>query len=169
MTVRDILPFGRGQVTVNKGGNPIGIFQGEMNRLFEDFFGESLPAAWIGRSAVSAPAFSFSPAIDVKDTEKEVKIIAELPGIDSKDVSVSVADGYVTIKGEKKLESEEKKEGYYRQERSYGSFQRVVALPENANLDKAEASVKNGVLTVSVPKKADSQGKSRTLEIKPAA
>jgi HSP20 family protein len=166
MTVRDLLPFGRTSVPVARGANPIVSFQDEVNKLFGDFFGELSLPSW-GRSAALQSAVS--PAMDVTENEKEFKITAELPGMDAKDVQITAAEGYLTIKGEKKEEKKEEREGYYRQERSYGSFQRVVALPDNANFDKAEANFKNGVLTLAVPKKAGAQSKERKIEIKSAA
>ena len=164
--VRDLLPFGR-SVQVRRGANPIVSFQDEVNKLFSDFFGDVSLPSW-GRMAAE-PGFAVSPAMDVTENDKEFKIAAELPGMDAKDVQITAADGYVTIKGEKKEEKKEEKEGYFRQERSYGSFQRVVALPDTANFDKAEANFKNGVLTLSVPKKAGAQSKERKIEIKSAA
>lgn len=168
MSVRDLLPFSKTSVPVSRGVNPIVSFQDEMNKLFNDFFGEaSLPSWW--RGSDNGSAFSLSPALDVSENDKEFKITAEIPGMDIKDVQINIADGYVTIKGEKKQEQKEEREGYFRQERSYGSFQRVVALPDNANFDKADASMKSGVLTIAVPKKAGAQSKERKLEIKQAA
>lgn len=167
MTVRDLLPFGR-SVQIRRGANPIVRFQDEMNKLFSDFFGDLSFPSW-GERLAAEPSFAISPAMDVTENDKEFKITAELPGIEAKDMQISTAEGYVTIKGEKKQESKEEREGYFRQERSYGSFQRVVALPDNANFDKAEANFKNGVLTLSIPKKAGAQSKERKIEIKQAA
>lgn len=166
MTVRDLLPFGR-SVQVRRGANPIVGFQDEMNKLFSDFFGELSLPSWSRLSA--EPAFAISPAIDVTENDKEFRVSCELPGMEPKDVQITTSEGYVTIKGEKKQEEKEEREGYFRQERSFGSFQRVVALPDNANLDKAEANFKHGVLTLSVPKKAGAQAKERKIEIKQAA
>lgn len=165
MTVRDLLPFGK-NVPVTSGSNPIVAFQDEVNKLFGDFFGDLSFPRW-GRAAEST--FAVSPAMDVTENDKEFKITAELPGMDAKDVQINATEGYVTIKGEKKAEKKEEREGYFRQERTYGSFQRVVALPDTANFDKAEANFKNGLLTLSVPKKAGAQSKERKIEIKQAA
>lgn len=165
MSVRELLHHGK-SVPVTRGGHPITAFQDEMNKLFSDFFGEVSLPNWM-RSGESA--FTLSPAIDVTENDKQFTITAELPGTDAKDVHISAAEGYVTIKGEKKEEKKEEKEGYFRQERAYGSFQRVMALPDTANLDKAEANFKNGVLTLSIPKKAGAQCKERKIEIKQAA
>ncbi len=165
MAIRDLMPFGRTAVPVSRGSGRESDFYSEMNRLVEDFFGTaSLPGLF--NQAVTKAVFDFAPAVDVKETEDSFKIVADVPGTDGKDINVTVADGYVTIKGEKKVETKEEKAGYYRQERSYGSFQRVIALPESANLEKAEASVKDGVLRIEVPKKSESRQKQRTIEIK---
>lgn len=167
MTVRDLLPFGKSSVPVTRGSNPIVAFQDEVNKLFGDFFGELSLPNWARAS--SGSAFAISPATDVSENDKEFKVTAELPGMDAKDVQITAADGYLTIKGEKKEEKKEEREGYFRQERSYGSFQRVIALPDIANFDKAEANFKNGVLTLAVPKKAGAQSKERKIEVKQAA
>lgn len=138
--------------------------QSEIDRLFNDFsrgfgFGLSFP----GRSMNVEPmrgmerAFgleaSLMPKVDVAETDKEVMVTAELPGITEKDVQVTVSDDLLTIKGEKKAEKEEKKKNYYMAERSYGSFQRSFRLPESVVTDKVSASFENGVLTVRAPKR----------------
>lgn len=166
MTMRDLLPFERISLPIGRGGNPITTFQDEVNKLFHDFFGEVSFPRW---SHAVESAFNVTPALDVVENDKEFKITAELPGMEAKDVQITTAEGYVTIKGEKKGEKKEEKEGYHRHERSYGSFQRVVALPDIANFEKAEASYKNGVLTLSVPKKTGASSKERKIDIKQAA
>lgn len=167
MTARELLHLGKTNVPVNRGANPIVAFQDEVNQLFNSFFGDVSLPTWL-RSEKGA-ALTVSPAMDVTENDKEYKVTAELPGMDAKDVQITASEGYLTIKGEKKQESKEEREGYFRQERSYGSFQRVVALPDTANTDKAEASFKNGVLTLAIPKKAGAQSKERKIEIKQAA
>lgn len=164
MSVRDLMPFSRTSVPISRESNPMMAFQDEMNRLFSDFFGETfLPSWWRG---TIAPSLSFSPAIDISKGEKELRITAEIPGLDSKDVHISAADGYITIKGEKSQESKEEQDGYVRQERSFGSFHRTIPLPDTADTDKAEASFKNGVLTLHIPNKAGAASKQRKIEIK---
>lgn len=167
MTVRDLLHIGKNNVPVGRGSNPIVAFQDEVNKLFSDFFGEVSLPSWL-RSGSSA-AFAVTPAMDVTENDKEFKVTAELPGLEAKDVQITASEGYLTIKGEKKEEKKEEREGYFRQERSYGSFQRVIALPDTANFDKTEASFKNGVLTLAIAKKAGAQSKERKIEIKQAA
>lgn len=167
MTTRELLHLGKTSVPVTRGVNPIVAFQDEVNQLFNSFFGDMTLPAWL-RSG-QGMALAINPALDVSENDHEYKITAELPGIDAKDVQLTAADGYLTIKGEKKQDHKEERRGYFRQERSYGSFQRVVALPDSANFDKAEASFKNGILTLSVPKKAGAQSKEHKIEIKQAA
>lgn len=166
MSIRELLPFGGTSVPVTHGGNPIASFQDEVNKLFHDFFGEMSFPRWHNSSA---PGLAMCPAMDVTENDKNYQVTAELPGMDIKDIQLTIADGYVTIKGEKKQEKKEDLEGYSRRERSYGSFQRVISLPDTANFDKAEAVMKNGVLTITLPKNAGAQAKERKLEIKQAA
>jgi HSP20 family protein len=156
-------------VAVKNGASPIQAFQNEVNKLFGDFFGETLPHWW--RASETCMPFGVCPATDIVETDKDFKVTAELPGLDAKDIAVTVSDGYVTIRGEKKEESGEEKNGYFRQERSYGEFQRIVALPPHlANMEKAEANMSKGLLTVTVPKKASTQSTAtRKLEVRQAA
>src|SRR5579885_2773478 len=100
MPVSDLLPFGRTSVPVTKGANPILTFQDEMNKLFSEFFGEMSFPRW-GRLAEAEPSFAVSPAMDVAENDKEFRVSAELPGMEPKDVQITAAEGYLTIKGEK--------------------------------------------------------------------
>ncbi len=168
MAVRNLFSADR-SVPVTRGENPLINLQEEMNRLFDNFFGGSfLPASWAQFQPIESIT-GITPAIDVKENDKNIKITAELPGLEAKDVQIQVADHYVTIKGKKEDESKEEKDGYYRKERSYGEFQRVIALPDSANGDKAEASLNKGLLTITVPKKPGTEAKPRNLEIKQVA
>ena len=109
-----------------------------MERVFEDF---SRDFGW----GPPAPAgVAMAPRIDVSETDTEIKIEAELPGVDEKDVEVVLSDGRLTIKGEKKQEKEEKKKDYHMVERSYGSFARSIALPFEADPDQGEGDVRQG-------------------------
>jgi HSP20 family protein len=107
------------------------------------------------------------PSMDVAETDKEIEITAELPGLAEKDVQVNVADNVLTIKGEKKSEKEEKDKNYRMFERSYGAFSRTLDLPAGINPDTIKASLSNGVLKVTVPKPAAAQVKK--VEVKAAA
>jgi len=118
----------------------------EMDRLWDDFFGP-------GRRALRPLEPEWAPAVDVSETADKVVVKAEIPGIEAKDIDISLAGDILTIKGEKKSEREEKKENYHLVERSYGSFSRSLRLPAAVQADKIEAGYKQGVLTVTCPKK----------------
>lgn len=92
------------------------------------------------------------PAIDISETEKEYVITGEIPGVDAKDLDVTLTDGILTIKGEKKHENEEKDENYHRIERHYGSFERSFRIPEKVKTDKLDATYKDGIFKLSLPK-----------------
>jgi HSP20 family protein len=109
------------------------------------------------------------PSVDVTESEKEIEITAELPGLEEKDVQINVSDGLLTIKGEKKSEKEEKdkNKNYRLVERSYGSFSRTLELPAGVDPDAIKATIDKGVLTVIVPKPAPAE--TRKIEVKAAA
>ncbi|HQP29278.1 MAG TPA: Hsp20/alpha crystallin family protein, partial [Syntrophales bacterium] len=98
--------------------------------------------------------------------EKEVVVKAELPGIDEKDLDVSLSEHALTIKGEKKEEKEDQGKGYYRMERSYGSFHREIPLPASIDAKKVEAAFKNGLLTVTLPKTEEARKADRKISVK---
>jgi HSP20 family protein len=151
---------------------PLHRLRSEIDRLFDDFgMGSWLPQ--FRRGAFDAEPFwrgeiswAKIPVVDIAETAKGYEITAELPGIDEKNVEVKYVDGTLTIKGEKKDEREEKKENYHLSERSYGSFQRSFSVPDGVDADKVEASFKNGVLTVTLPKTPEAQKKEKRIEIK---
>jgi len=140
-------------------------FRDEMDQLFDRFSkGFGMPAfePFFGRDA----EFS-APAVDLAEDDKAYTVTAELPGIEEKDIDVTVSGGMLTIKGEKKKEREEKDKNYYLSERSYGSFQRAFALPDGVDQNKIAANFAKGVLTVTLPKNAEAQ-KSQKIEVKAA-
>src|SRR5512140_3921421 len=122
--------------------SPFAALQKEMNELLENFMG--------GR--MEAGMEEFLPKVDMTESETEVNVSAEVPGMEEKDLDISIGEGVLTIKGEKKHEKEEKAEGSYRLERSYGSFRRDVALPCKVEAEKVKASLAKGVLHVVLPK-----------------
>lgn len=143
-------------------------FRSEMDRLFDRFSFPSLrrmfdmEPAWRPLST-----FTFSaPAVDLSEDDKAYKITAELPGLDAKDVDVSVSDGRLVLKGEKRQEKEEKDKNYYFSERTYGSFQRAFELPASVDRDKIAADFAKGVLTITLPKTAEAQKQSKKIEVK---
>ena len=119
----------------------------EMDRLFDRFF-EALPFRGLAETG------GWTPSVDVSETEKEIIVRAELPGMDPKEIDISLSGNVLTIKGERKHEREEKKENFHLVERGYGSFSRTLQLPAEVRADKIKATYKDGVLNVSMPKTA---------------
>jgi HSP20 family protein len=128
-----------------------------MDRLFERFMGE-VPSPEL-------PGGTWEPRLDVSETKDTLSIKAELPGIEAKDLEVSVSGDILTIRGEKKQEKEEKDERRHVIERSYGAFTRMVRLPAPVAQDKVKASFKNGVLTISLPKTEEAKQKAIPVTI----
>lgn len=126
--------------------------------LFDRFFDELSLPSFFGEERILSPAF------DISETEKEYVITGEIPGIDVKDLDVTLSDGRLTIKGEKKQGKEEKDENYHRVERHYGSFQRSFVIPENFKRDKLEATYKDGILKLTLPKSEVREAKK--IEVK---
>ena len=128
----------------------------EMDRLWERFFGER-PVEWLGGEWV--------PPLDVSETKNDLIVKAELPGIDPKEVEVTIANGVLTIKGEKKQEKEEKGENYHLMERSYGAFSRSIRLPSDVDEGKIKATYKDGILKVVLPKSEKAKEKTVKIEV----
>jgi HSP20 family protein len=135
-----------------------GVLHRSIDDLLEDFF---------GGAGSMAPAAGLAPRFEVSEVEGAIVVDAELPGMDEKDVQVTLQDNILTIKGEKKNESESKKKNCYIAERSYGSFQRSLQLGSGIDESKISASFKKGVLTVTIPKTEPEKSKARTIDIKP--
>jgi HSP20 family protein len=151
---------------------PLAHLQREIDRLFDDFGRWRRP---VGRTVFDVEpfwhgelTFGKAPAVDIAEREKDYEITAELPGMDEKNVDVKFADGVLTIKGEKREEKEEKKKNYYLSERRYGAFQRSFQVPDGVEADKIEASFKDGVLTVVLPKSAEAQKSEKKITIRTA-
>lgn len=125
-----------------------------MERMFSDpFFNRPLsPFGDMDRFFGDFTPASFSPALDLVDEGTHMKVTAELPGLDKDDIELSVHEGVLTLRGEKKYEEKKEEEGCYRTERYFGSFQRWIPLPVDVDLEKADAKFDKGVLTVRLPK-----------------
>jgi len=140
----------------------------EMDRMFEDFFPRSWMRPfrweWPSLGEMAKPFEGKMPKVDVIDRDDEVVVKAELPGVEKKDLDVSVTETSVTIKGTTSHEEKEEKGDYYRCEISRGAYARTVALPSYVDADKAKASFKDGVLELTLPKVEKS--KRRSIEIK---
>jgi HSP20 family protein len=134
-----------------------------MNRLFDDALrGTALPAA--GAQGQRGVGTFVNASMNVSETENEIRITAELPGVTEQDIDVSLDDDVLTIRGEKKFERKDENENFHFIERSYGTFQRSLRLPFPADPDQVKASFENGVLTVTLPKTAQQQ-RSRRIQI----
>lgn len=132
----------------------------DFDHVFRDFFrgfGRGVPARWADEGA-------WAPTADVEETEDGYVVTCDVPGLTAKDVNIALTDNVLAISGERKSESTEKKKGQVLAERRYGSFSRSFLLPATVDAEKIKAAYKNGVLTVSLPKRAETKPKS--IEIK---
>lgn len=143
---------------------PMQTFQKKMNEVFESFFKDFDEGFLPWQS--SAEKSDFLPRIDVAETDKEIMVNVELPGMTEKDVEITLDHGILSIKGEKQQKSEDKKGHYHYVERRYGSFYRGIPIPAEIDHNKIEAVFKNGVLGISLPKKEITGSPSRRIEVK---
>lgn len=151
MAIRDLIPWSRQEnrlptpVSAEQDEHPIVSLHRQVNRLFDEVFRDfgAPPAAGVGR-------LRSWPHVELGETEKEIRVTAELPGLSDKDVDIQLEDRVLTLRGEKRSDIEDKARGY--SERSYGRFERRIALPDGIDRDHVAATFKNGVLTVTVPK-----------------
>ena len=151
--------------------SPVANLRREFDRLFDEFNAPFWPTPFhrslleqlpFGRTEAAANV----PAVDIEEKDNAYEITAEMPGMDEKDVEVTLANGGLLIKGEKKAEKEEKKKNYYLTERTFGSFERYFGLPEDVDADKIAAVFKNGVLTVTLPKTVQAKQAEKKIAIK---
>jgi len=161
MNMRDLIPWGRNQQPPSRyrdEGDPFMTLHREMNRLFDDVFRgfDISPFGGMGR-------MGRWPNVEVVESDREVRVSAELPGLDEKDVEVLMDDGTLTIRGEKRSEVEDKHHAF--SERYYGHFERRIPLAWDVEADKVEASFKNGVLTVTLPKSAQAPANVKRIAI----
>ena len=163
MAMRDLIPWTRGRdVSVHRGeDNPFLTLHREMNRLFDDVF-RGFDVAPFGSDRFFDRIGGSWPSVEVSETDKEIRVTAELPGLEEKDVQVQLANGVLSIAGEKKTESENKDRLFT--ERYYGRFERRIPV-ENVDEEKISAAFKNGVLTVALPKVAQAQSKVKRIAI----
>lgn len=160
MSVRDLMPWGRtGNQSPATHRDPFMNLHREMNRLFDEAFrGAGLPA--FGGFSGEGGGW---PSLEVSETDKQIRVTAEVPGMEEKDIELLLDDGVLTLKGEKRSETEDKERQFT--ERTYGRFERRVSLGAEIAEGKVKATFKNGVLTVTLPKSERSQTKSRRIAI----
>lgn len=168
----DILPWKRGSLRrwqrderpFESFRREIETFHRDIDRLFEDFWGESetslLPEFFSRRELV--------PQLDVTEDDTAFQVKVELPGLDEKDVDVTLAERVLTIKGEKKEEKEEKDKDYHRRERGYGYFRRSIELPAGVDADAIKASFRKGIMTIELPKTKEAKEKVKHIEVRAA-
>ncbi|MGE7157098.1 Hsp20/alpha crystallin family protein [Methylorubrum rhodesianum] len=164
MSVRDLIPWGRSTNAPvpnrmrDEPASPLLMLHREMNRLFDDVF------SGFGTEAFAPAMRNLGwPSVEVVETEQGLRVSAELPGLDEKDVELFIEEGILRLRGEKRSETSDKERGYT--ERSYGRFERSLALPFAVEEDKAEASFKNGVLSVTLPRSAKTPERGRRIAI----
>jgi HSP20 family protein len=158
VNIKNLVPFGWGKGHFNVD-RPFGNLTKDMDKVFNSFLKNFSLEPYADDS-------SFVPSVDISEGDKEIKVSVELPGIDEKDIEVKLTKDTLTIKGEKKAEKEDKGEGYYHVERSYGSFYRTIPLTVKIDDDKVKAEFTKGVLTVTLPKSADAVSETKKIEVK---
>jgi len=155
--------------------DPFRAMRREMDRLFDRFAHGFHLAPWRGVFDIepahrNESSFSFAtPAVDVTEDNTAYKVIAEMPGMDEKNIHISVIGDMLTLKGEKRGENEEKNNNRYVSERAYGAFARRFSLPNGVDRDNIAAELNKGVLTITLPKKTEAQQPEKKIEVKAAA
>lgn len=137
---------------------PVASFRHEMDRLLDNFFG----AGWPGTDLAE---FAHFPALDVSENEDTVTVRAEVPGMDADDIDISLVGDQLTVRGEKKEETKDEGETSHRIERRYGRFERTVTLPGLTEADQSSAVCKDGVLTITLPKKEEAKKKPSKIAV----
>jgi len=162
MVMRSMMPWSRGERRPDRGelSDPFEALHRGMNQVLESFRHDfDLPslASW---EPVSAPS------VDVSETNEAVEVSAELPGMDAKNVELSFQGSSLVIKGEKTEEKESKEKDFHVRERRFGSFHRIIPLPQGVDVEKAKAEYEKGVLHVTIPKTSEAKQQRRKIDIK---
>ena len=163
MPNRDLAPWTGSRGLTPFERDPFASFRRQVDRLFDDFFTPLEPRSF----GASGNGTGVWPSVDVHETDQAYKVVAELPGLEQKDVEVSLSDNAVTISGEKRQEHAEADGDRTYTERTFGRFQRTIPLAVEVDADKVQARFKNGVLTVEAPKNPAARDKTRRIEVKP--
>jgi HSP20 family protein len=165
MAITDLIPWKKNDENAlalrRRELDPFAQFRREMDNMFEGMLGD-----WTGpMNLLDRNLGNWMPRIDVRETAKEIRVTAELPGMEEKDLEVSLLDRALTIKGEKSEEHEEEKGDVHRSERQYGMFQRTIPLPSEVDAEKVNARFKKGVLKITLPKTKEAQSNRRVIQI----
>lgn len=147
--------------------NPLLNLHDEIDRLFDQTFrGIEFPSPFFKKHPFhSLSEGLLKPDVDISGTEKEYTITAELPGMTDEDISIEVKGDSLILKGEKRQEEKSEEEGYYRVERNYGSFQRVLTVPKDADVDNIKAQYRSGVITITLPRKSEAIAETKKISI----
>ena len=160
--------YNKGKDRNRHSARPLSVLNDEVERLFNDFFSgfglSSSSHRLRGLEGITGSVLK--PRLDLGATEKEYTVSVEIPGGSEKDVTLELVHDTLIVRGEKKQEKEEKMKNFYRLERSYGSFQRTLSLPEDANRDSIKANFKNGVLNITIPRMELPGTRAKQIEIK---
>ncbi len=159
MDLRSLVPFSFGGLA-RRADDPFISLHREIDRLFDDFSRGTPLMRWPGANG------GVDLRVDVSETDKEITVTAELPGVDEKDIDITLTGDLLTIKGEKKAEKERKDDNFHVVERSYGSFVRSLRLPYAIQEKKVQAEFKKGVLTITLPKPVEAQASAKKIEVK---
>ena len=168
MDMSDLVPWkkDKSEVHVRRGKEEDALLdlRNQMNHMFDEFFERPFGLSpFLSKSIISG---DFAPYMDVSETDKEITISAELPGMEPEDIHITLDQNALTIRGEKRLEKEEKGQHFYQVERSYGSFHRSIPLPNEVDEDKIDATFRRGVLKIKFPKIEKAMDKSKQIKIK---
>ncbi len=157
MQFKDLIPWGRRETSsaTTPEASPMLALQQDLNRVFDEY--------WNRFTSLAPNGF---PKTDMCDKEDEIEVTMDLPGLDENDIDVSVTEDTLTIKSERRSETEEKRKDFYLHERTYGSFVRTVPLPMGVQTDKAKAEFRKGVLTVTLPKAPGTTSRSKRIQVK---
>ncbi len=166
MALTSLIPWKRDEkrITVHQADDPFLELRERINQLFDSFWEDPFGMVPTFEQTLAG----FSPRVDVTETDKEIKVEAELPGMDEDDINVTFDRDVLTISGEKKAEKEEKHKNYYHMERHYGSFHRAIPMPVEIDADKIDAKFKKGVLTITLPKTKEAQASAKRIAVKKA-
>lgn len=160
MARRSLIPF-----NFRKDFEPFNWLRREVDNLFDNFWRSPNQQPQLGLYE-REKGFNLIPDTDISETDNEFTVITDLPGLEEKDINVDIQNNILRIRGEKKVDREEKGRDFHRVERLSGSFNRSIQLPSIINEENAQANFKNGVLTVTLPKSAEAKSKSKHIEIK---
>jgi len=166
--IRDLLPWRKHEAELAKrdmSAAPVEEMRRQFDNLFDSLFGDFGSRGLFPQRRFGSALADLSPNFDISETDDDVKIAAELPGMDEKDIEVNLENNVLTIRGEKREEHDESKKNYHVRERSYGSFERSFPLPEGLDKEHVRATFKKGVLDITLHKTEKAKAQSKKIAI----